>query len=52
MGASKKAGDILRSNFYGWFERVAVGVYALSARGPKVDRFQRADCNLNIALPE
>jgi len=53
MGASKKAGDILRSNFYGWFERVAVGVYALSARGrEELTAFNELIATLNIALPE
>jgi hypothetical protein len=33
LGASPKAQSILGSNFYGWFERVDRGVYALSAVG-------------------
>jgi len=32
-GASEKAGNILYSNFYEWFERRGRGVYALSKRG-------------------
>jgi hypothetical protein len=32
-GASAKVGDILAHNFYGWFERIEKGVYALSERG-------------------
>ena len=28
-----RAGDILRADHYGWFERVAVGVYAVTAQG-------------------
>lgn len=30
---SVKAGDILRDNVYGWFERVAKGVYRITPRG-------------------
>ncbi len=33
LGTSEKTLSILRSNFYGWFERVERGVYALSAKG-------------------
>ena len=33
LGACEKAGGILYSNFYGWFERVEKGVYTLSAAG-------------------
>lgn len=32
-GASDKAGAILRDNHYGWFERVARGLYCLSEAG-------------------
>jgi hypothetical protein len=30
-----RAGPILRDNYYGWFERVAVGHYALSPKGAR-----------------
>lgn len=33
LGASPKARSILSSNFYGWFERVGRGVYALNPQG-------------------
>lgn len=33
MGYSNKAFDILRKNFYGWFERVGRGEYGISACG-------------------
>jgi hypothetical protein len=29
----ERAGPIVRDNHYGWFERVKIGHYALSARG-------------------
>lgn len=32
-GAADKAGDIMRDNHYGWFERVARGRYALTESG-------------------
>lgn len=34
-GTSAKTGSILRSNFYGWFERIAPGVYRLSSIGKR-----------------
>lgn len=34
-GDAPHAGPILRSNYYGWFDRVERGVYALSPRGRK-----------------
>jgi hypothetical protein len=33
MGTGDKTLSILRSNFYAWFERVARGIYALTAKG-------------------
>jgi len=33
LGTGHKTLSILRSNVYGWFERVGYGVYALNARG-------------------
>jgi hypothetical protein len=33
LGTGPKTQDILAHNYYGWFERVARGVYALSAAG-------------------
>jgi hypothetical protein len=33
LGTGQKTLSILRSNVYGWFERVGYGLYALSARG-------------------
>lgn len=33
LGACPKTLSILRGNFYGWFERVAHGTYALTAQG-------------------
>ncbi len=33
LGTGDKTLSILRSNFYGWFERVDRGVYALTAKG-------------------
>ena len=33
MGTSEKTQSILYSDFYGWFERIAKGVYSLSAKG-------------------
>ncbi len=33
LGTGEKTYSILRSNFYGWFERVDTGVYGLSATG-------------------
>lgn len=33
LGTGEKTYSILRSNYYGWFERVDTGVYALSATG-------------------
>lgn len=33
LGTGEKTLSILRSNFYGWFERVERGVYALSPKG-------------------
>lgn len=32
---SRKAGAILQKNYYGWFERVARGVYRLTAQGER-----------------
>jgi len=32
-GADKKAGAMLSKNYYGWFERVKTGVYAVSEKG-------------------
>lgn len=32
-GCDKKTGVILRQNFYGWFDKTAPGLYALSAKG-------------------
>ncbi|MEK6797018.1 MAG: DUF2161 family putative PD-(D/E)XK-type phosphodiesterase [Spirochaetota bacterium] len=34
-GMSAKTGSILRSNFYGWFERVSPGHYCLTADGKR-----------------
>jgi hypothetical protein len=33
LGTADKSADILRNNYYGWFERVARGLYELSAKG-------------------
>lgn len=33
LGASPRAGDILRSNHYGWFTRVDRGLYTISDAG-------------------
>lgn len=33
LGTGEKTGPILASNFYGWFERIARGIYALNAKG-------------------
>ncbi|WP_241964579.1 DUF2161 domain-containing phosphodiesterase [Paraliobacillus zengyii] len=35
MGAGKKTPSILTKNYYGWFERVKRGIYALSEKGHK-----------------
>ena len=43
-GVSKTA-TILQKNHYGWFDRVARGVYSLSAKG-------RVDLEANIAAVE
>lgn len=33
LGTADKSADIMRNNYYGWFERVARGIYELSAKG-------------------
>lgn len=33
LGTADKSADILRNNFYGWFDRIARGIYELSAKG-------------------
>ncbi|MCE5286028.1 MAG: DUF2161 family putative PD-(D/E)XK-type phosphodiesterase [Pelosinus sp.] len=33
LGTADKSADILRNNYYGWFERVARGVYEITAKG-------------------
>jgi len=33
LGTSEKTYSILRSNVYGWFERIGTGLYGLTARG-------------------
>ena len=41
-----KAGNIVYKNFYGWFDRVALGVYELSPRGKKeVPQWQEEKIN-------
>jgi hypothetical protein len=34
-GCEKDARDILRANFYGWFDKIGRGLYALSPEGGK-----------------
>jgi hypothetical protein len=35
MGCKEKAGEILRKNFYGWFDKISRGEYELSIYGKK-----------------
>ena len=49
-----RAGNILRDNHYGWFERVSVGHYTLSPRGRReIDDWSGALSDLvNLDLPD
>src|SRR5271166_630733 len=52
LGTGPKTLSILRSNVYGWFERVGYGVYALSAQGRSdLPRWPElvADCRERLA---